>query len=707
MIDRILSLSQRKCALISFCLRLQKYDEDKVNDFHYEFAEEYTNNAHQLVYCLKVGIICAAKTSKGWQRCRILKLHDKNTCDALLFDIGRKERVNWNDLRMLNGKWIDIKPLASRCSLVSVNSAHSIDRFTLQQQQAFTEILQTQSEFYVFVNRPDVISSDVFLYYKCDNHFYCVNEVFPSESSTDDSSVDETETSMRVGIRTPAAEMSSQPKEIFHIGRFETTSSMPQSEQQFVQKTTKEISHVGRFETTLLMPQSEQQKIEQNIEPKIEQNNQQQFNQQIEQQNGNSIGNGKEPSHELQKNEKVDQNGVVKHANGHTNVSEVEVEDQEDESQYSVPQLDRLLSKPEPVVVKHIEGINEIHICFEKYLSGLSRLRFDIQKYVQHISTAKAEPQQNWKVGDSCLVFDSFDGYSEWLRGTIVSINGLEKCGVYLRDVGKTIESPVNNLKPINDDLHRVRDFTWKMKLSYIKMEKGCPLETANELLYDLVCSYDKVAISALHENDNKDWGIILWGIKRGSQVLLPERFTYVNINEELVKNKVATTRVQFDGINHLINDLVNKKPLEYEESEDIQKTTQNYEVTDEIMEVKQWLPSDPIFKREFAAFPMYVSQNCVLTVLEANRKTTAEELQSILDMKGQAKELVRRDSLEWKKEDACFARFNGDKKFYRATVRRVNFERNSCVVSIQNFSIFHHLITNLFSMSNISTNLN
>lgn len=551
-----------------------------------------------------VGTICVAETTKGWQRCRILKLHEQNACDVSLIDIGMKERVKWNDLRMLDGKWFQTKPLAIRCTLVSIMSAHSIDRVTMLQQQEFSRILQAKTDFYVFCNRSDVVSSDIFLYYKLENQFRCVNEIFPSDTLTDDSSIDETEMSMRIGNRTPSTGEHFSPKD----------PSIERSGNEF-QMTKMELENSG-------------------------------------------VENETPTNH-------IDQNGNHK-INKH-----VEEHEQEHELRNPTPPLDKLVSKPEPVIVKHIDGIDGIYICFKQYLPGVKRLRFQIQNCV-HLQPDISP--RSWKIGDYCLVFDSFDGISEWLRGLIVKIIDSKTYEIYLRDDGKTIESSVYNLKAISEDLKKVRDFTWKMKLSYIQMEKNCPSEKINDLLGDIVAGCDDIAISALRENN----AIILWGIKRLSGALLPERYDYININEELVKQKVATTRVDFNDINNAVNNLVNKKSIELDDSDD------DRVVTNRKKDVKRWLTSQPILKREFVAFPQYFTQQKMyLSVLEANRKTIAEEIYKVLNKKGQAAELEKRDSLEWKTEDACFAPFGGDRNYYRATVRRVNFAKNSCVVCI------------------------
>lgn len=104
--------------------------------------------------------------------------------------------------------------------------------------------------------------------------------------------------------------------------------------------------------------------------------------------------------------------------------------------------------------------------------------------------------------------------------------------------------------------------------------------------------------------------------------------------------------------------------------------------VSDVETEVKCWSPAERISGQKFAVFPMHVSQNLLVYVLEANRKTVADKIEAILEQKYQKKQLVRRDAIEWKQGDACFARF-GFGKFYRATIRRINFAKNSCVVSV------------------------
>lgn len=190
--------------------------------------------------------------------------------------------------------------------------------------------------------------------------------------------------------------------------------------------------------------------------------------------------------------------------------------------------------------------------------------------------------------------------------------------------------------------------------MACIQKERNCPLYAIKELVVDILSEYDSVAISAISRSDS----VILWGIK----IRLPDRYEYVNINEELVTYKVATTRIRFDTINEKINDLVNKNRNQYQ-----------------MKDVKRWLPSRSISKVEFIGYVQHITQQMCFWVLEEDRKKIADEIQSGLEQI----QLDVKDSIDWEECDACFAPFHTNGKYYRATIRYINVDLNSCMVCI------------------------
>lgn len=605
-------------------------DEPKVNDFHRALTQEYTTTQCPLMYCIKAGLICVAKTTKGWQRCRILKLHE-NSIDGLLFDIGIIERVNWHDLRIIKEQFTTKKPMAIRCTLINVITTQPIERFTIQDHQQFLQILKEQHDFYIFVNRPNFMSSDIYLYYKSDNQFHCVNNIFPAQTLTDNSSTEDEVTSEAIIANTSSAKSKS------------TSSDLSKSK-------SKHETH----------PVQEEIRTERIPDPIQTDDNNDSFVTEL--------------------SDDMPPKTIEPRPDSHVCLIE----------RYKI-------SKPWNVIVKHIVSIDEIYVCFVKYVEALNRIRFDVQNYVETVSPSE---KNCWAIDEYCLAVDPTEGSGEWLRGKIVEIQAPDSCMVFLRDVGKTIKCKTNSLKEISKELQIVRDFTWKMKLSSVKIAKHWTKSMIKHLLHEMIESYDEMAISAVGDNNaGNDWGVILWGIQKIFNALSPERTEFININESLVERGAATTDASFGGIMEIVNppstEIIDEGPKLFD---DVQATIErmklfNFEerqalcspqmVTDKRAEVKCWLPSEQIHEKKFVAFPMYVSRKLIIHVLEANRKNMSDEIKDILEKKYRKNQLERKDSIEWKKEDACFARYDGDDRFYRATIRRVNYAKNSCVVRI------------------------
>ncbi|XP_031630084.1 uncharacterized protein LOC116345129 [Contarinia nasturtii] len=610
---------------------MRKMDTEEHKRFQNVLKEEYTTvNEYDLVYCLKSGYICMAfSTTMSWQRCQILKLYENHQCNVLLLDVGIIERVNWTDLRMINEKYVMHKPIALRCSLANVKTTQPIDRYSLQKRQEFLNILQNQQhDFYIFVNRSNSMSSDIFLYYKVDNQFVCVNKLFTSiESVSENSSASEI-----------------------------TSVSEPNS------MGTKSEPNSIQMEQSLSSPSD---KGQHSIRMK-------------------SLSST--PSDQVVQPIQIERSGEP---------SKMAIEQSPKSSDKLIDSCK--ITKPWGVLVKYVVGIDEIYVRFTKYTAAYNQLRFKIKM------STECEPKKNksgWMIGEYCLAIDPDDTSGDWLRGKIVAMNSFNSGFVFLRDIGKTIECKLANLRIINSELNRPRDFTWKIRLASIELAKDLPSNSdPNQLLRNIIDSFEELAFSALKDFNENDQGAILWGIKTTCSALSPDKIEYVNINEELVESGVATTTKSFDGIMSVIN-----PAQEHPSEEDTMKTIgeafriddmhfdkingnlpmlqgndEMWQVTDKRTEVTAWLPSEKYPKKNFVAFPMYVSQKCNIFVLEANRKTTADRIEKMLMQKYCGRQLERRVSIEWKKEDACFARYG--ERFYRATIRRVNFGKNLCVV--------------------------
>lgn len=580
---------------------------------HCALSNEYKHRSYELVYCLKTGFICMAFSSKGWQRCRILKLHENSTCNVLLFDIGLCEHVNWDDLRIIAQEFCGYKPLAIRCSLINIRTAQPIERYSVHNSITFNQILKDNRDFYVFANRPNCVSSEIFLYYKLDDQFHCVNRTFPIDSvSEEDSSTEDITSSLQIAS-TPITE-----------------------------------SPLSSLSSKL------------------------------------SASNSTERLEQSQRLESFEESPTENHM------------EQKPDNSEQMTQIGKI-SKPWNIVVKYVAGIDEIYVCFEQYIEIVNKLRFDVQTFVEVEMPAT---KTTWQIGDYCLALDPKNGSGEWFRGKIISITTKNICMVFLRDIGQTIQCKVNHLKEINEYLRTVRDFTWKVKLSSIKRTNQCSPHAFVDELRKMIVLYEEMAISAVFDSNKNDWGVILWGIKKTFHALLPENIEYININDELVKCGVATTKTSFHGISDMIKPLqsninIDEALKSFQETREfinglqfsheingnmVPLSQQKKQLTYPQMDVKNWLPSEKIAQKNFVAFPMYVSKNCHFFVLEASRKTVAEEIEKILLKKYRAKELKPRDSIEWRKEDACFARYGT--YFYRATIRRVNFASKYCMAS-------------------------
>lgn len=568
-------------------------------------------------------------------------------CTAFLLDIGLREHINWMDLRMLDAKWCRQKPFAIRCSLIDVVSANPIDRCTLQQQQQLLQLLRMHWDFFISVNRSGTISSDIFLYYVMDTRFYCINEIFPSRStSTDDEATDDVDDdgideTISSGSRTKTAVEAGASVDADVVMRSNATSTFVTNDRS-----------------------SEQMSV-------LDEN-----------------------QNELKKD---------------STANDIEMQEPGDHAaampkrQPTVLDQQLRLSMPEAVIVQHIDETGSIFVNFKKHKAALKFLRFEILKHTINDEDVveRDDADLTWNVNDYCLVYGKFDGIAEWLRGKITQITTASAgkdveslAQVYLRDIGTFVEIPLNKLKRSIESIQNVRDFAWKLRLAFIEIEQRDG-ETAwiGKKLRKMLHAYDEIEISVLNSSAGQ-LNVILWGLIRNVRAMLPEKIELTNINEELANHGYAVASTEFQNINDLVGSLRNVTPdTPCYDSDNLQSnpTTlhSNFQVTDQLMDFEEWLPSEPILRREFTAIPMYVSHKCVLSILDADRSTVADQMKTILARKDKANELECRDATDWNKEDPCFVRFSADKQFYRGSVRRVNLKKNTCMVSRAGDTVF------------------
>lgn len=137
---------------------------------------------------LKTDLICCCKSvSNGWQRCKILKVYENKTCKVKLLDIGLNEYTAWRNLLMLDYSFAAVHSYANRCLLVDMKTAQPIDHYTQVHAKNIKNKINEyeHKQFYVFINRINIDNkNEIFLYYKRNNEFECLNEILPMDDSS-------------------------------------------------------------------------------------------------------------------------------------------------------------------------------------------------------------------------------------------------------------------------------------------------------------------------------------------------------------------------------------------------------------------------------------------------------------------------------------------------------------------------------------------
>lgn len=195
----------------------QIQDSDALKQFLHNLNAEYSKKAHDKILKPNAGIICCAQTDTNqWQRCQILQLHTSKECTIQLLDIGLIARVKWSNLRMLDENTFQTKPFAVRCSLLD-HFNKRIEHITFIQLTQFREIIEMQRKFYMFVAQVDTKSAAIYLYYKVNKTFKCLNKIFMENASTED-------TTSSIVVATESKPMSDRERII--LSHFESIDSI-------------------------------------------------------------------------------------------------------------------------------------------------------------------------------------------------------------------------------------------------------------------------------------------------------------------------------------------------------------------------------------------------------------------------------------------------------------------------------------------------
>lgn len=385
----------------------------------------------------------------------------------------------------------------------------------------------------------------------------------------------------------------------------------------------------------------------------------------------------------------------------HTCINNAIIKEQSDtEKEYESSEMDSyinpdtLYSEKEKVCLMHIESLDEFYVCLKKTEKDLHKFQTGIQNWVYNSCKDNNDCTMHlkWSPNDNCLVEKKF-----WFRGIIIDCISNRTFTVFLRDVGETIIVDITKLKPIDPKLCNVRNNIIKCKLVGIKPCVG-KLQ-ANEAFSNCAKSFDQIAISIHGKPEKSIISVILWGINVCSHALTRDRAEWSNINLMLVDSSVTEKDENFAAIDigikeindtNFLNDLeysldilnieIENDFYEYECAEN--ENNQMYDVNMNLCKVIDWLPSEPIYQNEITCTVTYVSNKCVIYALDMYRKSIANKMETIINRKIAKSESILLDASEWKKGQPCFARFQNDKLYYRATISRVYLSQGYCVVS-------------------------
>lgn len=265
---------------------------------------------------------------------------------------------------------------------------------------------------------------------------------------------------------------------------------------------------------------------------------------------------------------------------------------------------------------------------------------------------------------------------------------------VQLRDYGHHVQVDKRSLLPISDGLRGVQDLVKKVRLYGVAASKAdVSSTTVHETAMALLKPFECMAVS--FHMGSIEAAVLLWGVRETIRPLAPNKYEYININQELINANVVhetqslpdvvqpekardkSGEVDDESWRQVING--HQYPWEL----DFRSERAQYSLTTETTSFAHWRPAEPIDKLEFHAYPQYVSRKLFFYVLDDYRKRVVEQIN--IGIYNKLRNRVPTDTNrrkphdEWKVGDACFAPF--DRTYHRATIKRISAAEKVCSV--------------------------
>lgn len=336
------------------------------------------------------------------------------------------------------------------------------------------------------------------------------------------------------------------------------------------------------------------------------------------------------------------------------------------------------------VEVLRVDSLQSFYVELTKDRNGVEKLLEDVQRYACSIDDTTIDHHE-WRANDYCVVKVCQQNGSRWYRGQIIDITA-DGFHVRLRDEcdTKVLVKQREFIRPISDSLCDVRDRTIKCRLSGIDDDLGIfNTEAAHQ--FEIVRSQFQFWAISMHEKPcDQTMPVVLWGGKKSYDADLMTLCEWQNINQILIEQEHAHPDENFEMNISMASDKSTN-------SSDDESNESVLEYVDDLMQlgvvVDKWLPSKPYHNAPYKATVTYVSQKCVVHVLDDNGRSLAEQMKMKITeyvklLKSQKTNTKK--TAKWIRNleigQACFARFT-DRKFYRATIRRIYRENEYCVV--------------------------
>lgn len=363
------------------------------------------------------------------------------------------------------------------------------------------------------------------------------------------------------------------------------------------------------------------------------------------------------------------------------------------------------------IIVTSIQSPTEIYVSTHRADEQKRKMHAAIQRWAsQHQTHELHDIGRQWKQDDRCLVHvRRAHNIKMWYRGIVVKLVSGNELQVFLRDIGDVVTVHPHNLTNIDEKYLRMRDSVLKCHLDGVNNW----LNSSMSILQSLV---DTSCYASFAPQMNGSVPITLW--RPTAQTSCGQIVEWMNINRWLVSATVIevteiyirNTREKFqmdeytrnedndlqypehlDFLNILDDDdLID--PIESKDGyDDYDEEGDNFRMSEPVFyelnewtegEVEHWLPSVPINYWTFMGTPVFIDNNCVLYVHDAYRSYLANHLsaaiQRIIDNDDNVFDPF---AVHWTVGQTCFAKYDGDGKFHRATIRGINHTKCICLV--------------------------